>query len=135
YRDDPSGYASSGGYYDPYRGPVPQTFHDDSMDGHESIPMNTYPPGSRERNPDVGGRAPGRTSPGPSLAYEAGERGSPAAGRRSPGPGLAYDAGERAVSPGPVAALGMDSRSTPRPQQSGQPEMASRSMSPGPNLT
>lgn len=60
YRDD------SSGFYDPYRGPIPQTFSTPptSTDGHpqgwmgvEAIPMNTY--------------ASGRTSPGPNLAYGA----------------------------------------------------------------
>ena len=58
YGDDPSTY------YDPYRGPVPQTFTTPpaSTDGHpqgwvggEAIPMSTY--------------ASGRMSPGPNLAY------------------------------------------------------------------
>ena len=58
YRDDPSGF------YDPYRGPVPQTFATPpaSTDGHqqgwavgEAIPMSTY--------------ASGRSSPGPNVAY------------------------------------------------------------------
>jgi len=57
YRDDT-------GFYDPYRGPIPQTFSTPpaSMDGHpqgwvggEAIPMSTY--------------TSGRTSPGPNLAY------------------------------------------------------------------
>lgn len=59
YRDDASGF------YDPYRGPVPQAFSTPptSTDGHqqgwvggEAIPMSTY----------------GRTSPGPNLAYGGG---------------------------------------------------------------
>lgn len=58
YRDDASGF------YDPYRGPIPQTFSTPptSTDGHpqgwvggEAIPMSTY--------------TSGRTSPGPNFAY------------------------------------------------------------------
>lgn len=58
YNEDPSAF------YDPYRGPIPQTFSTPpgSTDGHpqgwvggEAIPMSTY--------------ASGRTSPGPNLAY------------------------------------------------------------------
>jgi hypothetical protein len=61
YRDDASGF------YDPYRGPVPQAFSTPptSTDGHqqgwvggEAIPMSTY--------------ASGRTSPGPNFAYGGG---------------------------------------------------------------
>lgn len=61
YRDDGTGF------YDPYRGPVPQTFSTPptSTDGHqqgwaggEAIPMNTY--------------TSGRTSPGPNYAYGGG---------------------------------------------------------------
>lgn len=62
YHDDASAF------YDPYRGPIPQTFATPpaSTDGHpqaqgwmggEAIPMSTY--------------ASGRTSPGPNLAYGA----------------------------------------------------------------
>ena len=60
YRDEASGF------YDPYRGPVPQTFatppgssegHQQGWAGGEAIPMSTY--------------ASGRTSPGPNLAYGA----------------------------------------------------------------
>lgn len=68
YRDEPSPSASSI-YYDPYRGPVPQTFHSQG----ESIPMATY-------------ANSGRQSPGPNTPFD-----DPyAAGRRSPGPSIAY---------------------------------------------
>ncbi|KAF8589429.1 hypothetical protein K439DRAFT_1645059 [Ramaria rubella] len=117
YHDDPYG-SSTTGYYDPYRGPIPQTFHDGSIDGHESIPMNAIPPGSRSR------------SPGPGMAYDMGGRGSPAPGRASPAPGSGYDMGGRGSpamgrtdSPGPAAALGYDRRPSPGPQYAfgGQP--------------
>ena len=58
YRGDPAGY------YDPYRGPIPQTFatppastdgHQQGWAGGEAIPMSTY--------------SSGRTSPGPNYAY------------------------------------------------------------------
>jgi hypothetical protein len=60
YHDDPA-------YYDPYRGPIPQTFstppgstdaHPQAWAGGEVIPMNTY--------------TSGRTSPGPNFAYSGG---------------------------------------------------------------
>ncbi|KAF8525940.1 hypothetical protein BU17DRAFT_41080 [Hysterangium stoloniferum] len=108
YRDDPYA-ASNAGYYDPYRGPVPQTLHDDPMEGHENIPMNAYPSGTRTR------------SPGPAMSLDMGGRGSPA-----PGPGLAYNAGPsgpgRTMSPA-ASTLGMDRRASPGPQYAlgGQP--------------
>ncbi|KLO17433.1 hypothetical protein SCHPADRAFT_868244 [Schizopora paradoxa] len=118
YRDDP--YASQGpGYYDPYRGPVPQAFNDAaSMDSHpgmhnaqgyytggESIPMSNLAPGGGAGVPG------GRRSPNPQMAYDMGRGGSPAlgmGGRQSPGPGVAY--GGR-MSPGPGVALGAGRRS------------------------
>lgn len=130
YRDDPYA-ASNAGFYDPYRGPIPQTLHDGSMDGHENIPMSTYPLGSRSR------------SPGPGMAYDMGGRGSPIPGRASPALGQAYDMGGRGspalgrtVSPGPAAALGLDRRPTGAQYPfSGPPEMATRTTaSPGPNV-
>ena len=94
YHDDPSG---SGVFYDPYRGPIPQTFTSppQSTEGHnayargEAIPMNTYPSSS------------GRQSPGPNAAYD-----DPYARSGSPGPAAAYgDAyGARSRSPGPAMA-------------------------------
>lgn len=60
YRDDPNGE-----FYDPYNGPVPQTFAE--VPGGEAIPMTQI---NRGR------------SPGPGAAYEA--------GRQSPGPQAAY---------------------------------------------
>jgi len=117
YRDDPYG-TQGAGYYDPYRGPVPQAFNDGaSMDSHpgvhnapgyyaggESIPMSNLAPGGV-------GAAAGRRSPNPQMAYDMGRGASPAigmGGRQSPGPGLAY--GGR-MSPGPGAALGAGRRS------------------------
>lgn len=126
YRDDP--YSSQGpGYYDPYRGPVPQTFNDAaSVDSHpgmhnaqgyytggESIPMSNLAPGGvgvpggrRSPNPQMG-----NPMGNPQMAYDMGRGVSPAismGGRQSPGPGLAY--GGR-MSPGPGAALGAGRRS------------------------
>ncbi|KAI0044176.1 hypothetical protein FA95DRAFT_1562543 [Auriscalpium vulgare] len=103
YRDDPNEQ-----FYDPYRGPIPQTF-----DG-EAIPM-TQLAGRRSPGPGAAydpGVAPqaGRQSPGPQAAY--GYGGDPAAGRASPGPQAAYAAGR--ASPGPQAyAAG---RASPGPQ-------------------
>ncbi|KAI0067277.1 hypothetical protein BV25DRAFT_1775346, partial [Artomyces pyxidatus] len=90
YRDDPTDQ-----FYDPYRGPVPQTFDA----GGEAIPMT---------------QLAGRRSPGPGAAYDypAGGRASPGpqAGRRSPGPQAAYGYGQEPaagrMSPGPQAAYG-----------------------------
>lgn len=109
YHDDP-GYGPQT-FYDPYRGPLPQTFNDGaSVDSHagypgEAIPMNMLPPGG----------AAGRRSPGPQMAYEGG-RASPGpslGGRQSPGPGAAYGGGgyggaygDGRRSPAPAAALG-----------------------------
>lgn len=88
YRDDPAG---NGSYYDPYRGPVPQTFASPpgSVDTHgtagqpwatggEAIPMNTY----SQRG----------ASPGPNIAYTDPYAGNLGGGARStsPGPNLAY---------------------------------------------
>ncbi|KAH0833089.1 inositol hexakisphosphate-domain-containing protein [Lanmaoa asiatica] len=65
YHDEPSAYGQSAGYYDPYRGPVPNTFADTIPDAHgaESIPMTQM---ARVR------------SPGPQVAYDMQGRGSPA---------------------------------------------------------
>lgn len=109
YRDEPS----PAPYYDPYRGPVPNTLNDTaSVDvpptgwtNAEAIPMTQMAPGNRSRSPGPqmafdGSPAPGmagRRSPGPYAAYD-GRTGSPApgmggipVGRRSPGPQAGYD--------------------------------------------
>lgn len=94
YRDDPGN-----GYYDPYRGPVPNTFNDAASIEHgpgEAIPMNNL-------------SAPGGPSRGPSPTPGMGPM-SPVSGRQSPGPGYAY--GGRA-SPGPAVAMG--GRQSPGP--------------------
>jgi len=112
YRDEPDA-----AYYDPYRGPVPQTFGDGMSHevgvGGEAIPMTQI---NRSR------------SPGPQMAYDA--------GRRSPGPGMAYhgDNGRgspapRAMSPGPAVAL--SGRASPGPQAS---YGYGGRQSPGPNI-
>ena len=110
YRDDPVG-----GFYDPYSGPVPQTFGDGdnvSIAGGEAIPMTQI---NRIRSPAPPmGYDAGRASPGPQMAYDA--------GRRSPGPQAAYltdqtgraSPSPRAMSPGPGMAL--SGRGSPGPQ-------------------
>jgi hypothetical protein len=107
YRDDPGN-----GFYDPYSGPVPQTFADgDSIAGGEAIPM-TQINRSRSPAPPMGYDA-GRRSPGPQMAYEAGRSPGPQAtfmgvetGRNSPAP--------RTMSPAPAMAL--SGRASPGPQ-------------------
>ncbi|KAL5526510.1 hypothetical protein ACEPAF_8234 [Sanghuangporus sanghuang] len=113
YRDDPG--LGSQGYYDPYRGPLPQTFNDtasvSSAGPHagEAIPMSNLgvatAAGRRSPGPQVGldmGRVSpqppmaGRQSPGPSLAYDGRTTpgvGPAMGGRQSPGPGPAYGGG------------------------------------------
>lgn len=106
YRDDPAG-----GFYDPYSGPVPQTFADtDSVAGGEAIPMTQI---NRARSPAPPmGYDPGRASPGPQMAYNLpppgayyneGGRGSPAPRAMSPGPAMALSG---RASPGPQVAYG-----------------------------
>ncbi|KAF9022892.1 hypothetical protein BDZ89DRAFT_1041972 [Hymenopellis radicata] len=101
YHDDPN---AVGAYYDPYRGPIPNTFEQGA--GGEVYPMTQMgraspAPGAALAYPDVGGRA----SPGPQAAY---------GGRSSPGPQAAYGMGMgRTASPGPQMAYG---RSSPGPQ-------------------
>lgn len=107
YRDDPVG-----GRYDPYSGPIPQTFADtDSIAGGEAIPMTQI------------GRA---RSPAPPMGYDL--------GRASPGPQMAYEAGR--MSPGPQAAFAMEGgRSSPARMMSPGPGVAlSGRASPGPQV-
>lgn len=116
YHDDPSG---SNVFYDPYRGPVPQTFTSppQSTEGHnayargEAIPMSTYSSNNGRQSPgpnaaydDPYARS---GSPGPAAAYGGGGGDPYGARSRSPGPGMAYEdpyAGRR--SPGPSLAYG-----------------------------
>ncbi|KZT40033.1 hypothetical protein SISSUDRAFT_1060688 [Sistotremastrum suecicum HHB10207 ss-3] len=124
YRDDPGAYHGQDAYYDPYRGPVPQTIYDPAA-APETIPMNTYsapgyaPPAGYAR---TGSPGPRSRSPGPIQAYGVDN------GRRSPGPGAAYgmDPGRR--SPGPGAAYG--GRQSPGPAMAYGPDQGRRS--PGP---
>jgi len=112
YRDDPGA-----AYYDPYRGPVPQTFNDPASavelqapgwGGGEAIPMT-----------QMRGKSPG---PGPG-AYDNG-RSSPAPGRRSPGPQAAYGYNDpRMGSPAPPM-YGDQRMASPAPM--------ARQASPGP---
>ncbi|EJD48989.1 hypothetical protein AURDEDRAFT_112729 [Auricularia subglabra TFB-10046 SS5] len=130
YRDDP--YGGGGGgvpgpagapYYDPYRGPVPQTFQSPQapgwgMQGGEAIPMSTY--SARSHSPGPGYAYDQRTaSPAPTV---------PQQGRQSPGPNLAYGgppvAAARRPSPGPAQAYG----------GYGQGPAMQRGASPGPNM-
>ncbi|KAF7327957.1 hypothetical protein MKEN_00375900 [Mycena kentingensis (nom. inval.)] len=121
YRDDV--YAQNPALYDPYNGPVPQTFNEAAGPapqewGHEAIPMTQMRTGSP--GPQQAYAAAGRTpSPGPQMAYNTG-RASPAPGgygraspapqqiyrQGSPGPQQAYAAAGRTPSPGPQAAYG-----------------------------
>ncbi|KAF9223712.1 hypothetical protein BS17DRAFT_704871 [Gyrodon lividus] len=98
YRDDPGTYGQPAGYYDPYRGPVPNTFNDAQSDSHgvESIPMTQM---ARTR------------SPAPQMAYDMQGRGSPAP-QAVMGYGVGMD--DRSRSPNP-AALGAG-RASPGPQ-------------------
>uniref|UniRef100_A0A0W0FRB7 Uncharacterized protein n=1 Tax=Moniliophthora roreri TaxID=221103 RepID=A0A0W0FRB7_MONRR len=97
YRDDPN---QMSGYYDPYRGPIPNSFNDPARAhewGGEAIPMTQLASGVP---------AAGRMSPGPAAAY------APSiGGRMSPGPGMAYDMG-RGASPAPHM---MQGRASPGP--------------------
>ncbi|KAI5118139.1 hypothetical protein M0805_001738 [Coniferiporia weirii] len=120
YRDDP-GALGGPGYYDPYRGPVPQTFNDAaSVDSHgpgEAIPMNNLAAGgamgTSRRTPgpqmtamgQMSSQLPmaGRQSPGPSLGYGAPNAPAAYSGRASPGPGMVMGGRH---SPGPNAAYG-----------------------------
>lgn len=126
YHDDPTTR-----FYDPYRGPVPQSFEQTGAGGGggqagEAIPM-TQLAGRRSPGPATayGGGGSGdfaaasirAASPGPHAAYGSadfgGGRASPAppptygadfGGRASPGPRAPYAGGR--VSPGPQAAYG-----------------------------
>lgn len=81
YRDDPGAFGQPG-FYDPYRGPIPNTFGEGVVEpGVEAIPMTQM---ARTR------------SPAPQLAYDMHGRASP-----SPQAGYGYGPGivERAASP------------------------------------
>lgn len=100
YHDDPGTYGQPD-YYDPYRGPVPNTFGDGFSDGHttETIQM-TRMARTRSPGPQMGYDVQGRASPGPQAAMGYaldGRSASPAigAGRASPGPQTAYGYGPR----------------------------------------
>lgn len=121
YYDDPSYAQHDPNYYDPYHGPVPQTF--------------TSPPGSTDEHgqPYPIHNAYRAQSPGPGAAY--GPEGSEAAyagGRMSPGPGAAY--APRSPSPGPNLALagGIPGRNSPSPGP-GMAYGGQRAGSPGPH--
>ena len=69
YRDDPANY---GGHYDPYQGPVPQSFHDPSnVDRISKLKLyfliEMLKDDTDSRSPVPGNY--GRRSPGPSLPY------------------------------------------------------------------
>ena len=99
YRDEPSAYGQPAGYYDPYRGPVPNTFTDTISEGQgaESIPMTPMAQMARMR------------SPGPQVAYDMQGRGSPA-----PQAAMGYASmDERSRTPN-AAALGAG-RASPSP--------------------
>ncbi|KAF7312530.1 hypothetical protein MIND_00266900 [Mycena indigotica] len=125
YRDDPNAM-NTASYYDPYHGPVPQTFNEangpppQEWGGNEAIPM-TQMAGRASPGPQMAYAGAGRTpSPGPQMAYGRSAspgpqqlygRGSPApgqmyGGRASPGPQAAYAGAGRTPSPGPHQAYG-----------------------------
>lgn len=126
YRDDPYGPTPAAPYYDPYRGPVPQTFQSPApgggwgmQGGPEVIPMSTYGASSARSH-----------SPGPASAYSGGydaRSASPApTGRQSPGPAYAYGGpgpAQRRPSPGPAVAYGAygGGPGVPPPQGRGSP--------------
>lgn len=88
YRDDPTGHT---GYYDPYRGPVPNTLEHGADWTGEAIPMTQMAAANAGRmSPAQVPYAAGRVSPGPQMAY---------GGRASPGPHNAY-------APGPQVGYG-----------------------------
>lgn len=93
YHDEPGAYGQPAGHYDPYRGPVPNTFTDPMADGHgaEVIPMTRI------------------RSPGPQMAYDMQGRSSPA-----PQAAMGYASmDERSRTPN-AAALGAG-RASPSP--------------------
>jgi len=102
YHDDPQAQ----GYYDPYRGPIPNTFEG----GDVSIDTSQHGAG-------WGGEAIPMTQMSPTVR------------NRSPGPQMAYDNTGRAISPQQMA-----SRRSPAPQTAlGYGEPASPSFSGGPS--
>ncbi|KAI6168115.1 hypothetical protein EDD17DRAFT_1466812, partial [Pisolithus thermaeus] len=90
YRDDPGAFGQPG-FYDPYRGPVPNTFGEGLVDpGVEAIPM-TQMARTRSPGPQIAYDLHGRASPSPQAGYGYGGIGersaSPAlSGTRSPAP-------------------------------------------------
>lgn len=109
YLDDPNGR-----FYDPYRGPVPQTF--ESVAPGEVIPMT---------------QLAGRRSPGPGAAYGVDYVGG---GRTSPAPQVAYGGGDFGgrSSPAPQYSAGFGARASPAPQGAYAPPGLSGRASPGP---
>jgi len=124
YHDDPGyGGNDTSSFYDPYRGPVPNTFNEadsvnTTMEGHplpqqsgyggEAIPM-TQMARTRSPGPQVGlGYDMARASPQPTM------------GRQSPGPQAALGYGgqmmeDRSRSPGPAMGLGGPPARLPSP--------------------
>lgn len=90
YRDDPS----QPGYYDPYRGPVPNTLEHGVEWSGEAIPMTQMAAANTGRmSPAQNPYGAGRVSPGPQLAYDrslSGPHAAYGAGRMSPGPQMSY---------------------------------------------
>ena len=103
YHDEPGAYGQPVGYYDPYRGPVPNTFADTITDGHgaESIPM-TQMARMRSPGPQVVYDMQGRGSPVPQAAM-----GYPGVDERSRTPtSVAVSAGRASPSPNPGYGYG-----------------------------
>jgi hypothetical protein len=92
YEQDPNSF------YDPYRGPVPNTFNE--AGGAEAIPMTQM---ARTR------------SPGPQMGYEMGRQSPMLQGRQSPGP----QASLGRQSPGPNMGYGGQMMETPGRQPDG----------------
>lgn len=113
YHDEPGAYGQPAGYYDPYRGPVPNTFTDDGH-GAEAIPM-TQMARMRSPGPQVAYDMQGRGSPAPQVPYDMQGRGSPApqvamgyagADERSRTPTAAVHTGSPSPSPHPGYGYG-----------------------------
>jgi hypothetical protein len=109
YRDDPNANA----YYDPYRGPVPNTFNEtDQGWAPDAIPMT---------------QMAGRRSPGPQMAYEA--------GRGSPAPPAALGYGQASAYGGGGGAVLADRPGFISPERHGSPapgQVYAGRQSPGP---
>lgn len=130
YQDDPNA-----SYYDPYRGPVPPSLHDNDPNGYAASSagqhgQTTFSPGSQEGGYGGYGGAGGEAipmtqlanrtrSPGPQYGLPDPRGPSPGpgqlGGRASPGPGAMMGSGR--ASPGPGAMMTQAGRASPGPYQ------------------